>query len=131
MAMSFSTKNGKGVVIMTYANDKERGSLIAGLRDLADFLERRPGVPAPKWADLMVFPTGGTDSDMRREIDGIAALIGSGIDDQVPGYDHYTTSRSFGPVQYRAVAIPARNRTDRDVRMPNPEEALPLIDGEA
>jgi hypothetical protein len=116
---------------MTYANDKERSNLITGLRDLADFLEGRPEVPAPRWADLMVFPPAGTNSEMRQEIDDIAVLIGSGIDDQVPGYDHYTTSRSFGPVQYRAVAIPARNLTDRDARMPDPEETLPLIDGEA
>jgi hypothetical protein len=116
---------------MTYANDKERSNLITGLRDLVDFLEGRQEVPAPKWTDLMVFPPAGTDSEMRQEIDGIAALIGSGIDDQVSGYDHYTTSRSFGPVQYRAVAIPAQSLTDCGARMPDPEETLPLIDGEA
>jgi hypothetical protein len=82
MATSFSTKNGKGVVIMTYANDDERSSLITGLRDLADFLEGRQEVPAPRWADLMVFPPAGTDSEMQQEVDGIAALIGSGIDDR-------------------------------------------------
>jgi hypothetical protein len=116
---------------MTYANEEERNGLIAGLRDLADFLEGRQEVPAPRWADLMVFPSAGTESETRQEVDGIAALIGSGIDDQVPGYDHYTTSRSFGPVQYRAVAIHARSRTNRDARISNPANVLPLTDGEA
>jgi hypothetical protein len=117
---------------MTYANEQERSSLITGLRDLADFLEGRPETPAPKWAGLMVFPPARTDSEMRQEVDDIAALIGSGIDDQVPGYDHYATSRSFGPVQYRVVAIiPAQSRAGRTVGMPGPENDRPLIDAEA
>jgi len=32
---------------MTYANAKERSDLISGLRELADFLEQNPEVPAP------------------------------------------------------------------------------------
>jgi len=106
---------------MTYANEQERSDLIAGLRDLADFLEGRPQVPAPRWAGLMVFPSAAAESEMRLEVDGIAVLIGSGIDDQIPGFDHYATSRSFGPVQYRAVAIPPQSRTEND---------RALIDGE-
>ena len=47
-----------------YANDEERVRLIAGLRDLADFLDQNPDVPAPWGADVLVFPT--EASDMRR-----------------------------------------------------------------
>jgi hypothetical protein len=32
---------------MTYANAEERSDLISGLRELADFLEQNPEVPAP------------------------------------------------------------------------------------
>ena len=39
-----------------YANSEERAGLIAGLRDLAQFLDQNPDVPAPRWADLLVFP---------------------------------------------------------------------------
>ena len=36
----------------------------------------------------------------------IASLIGSGTR-TYSSHRHYATSRSFGPVEYRAVAIPA------------------------
>jgi hypothetical protein len=92
---------------MTYANPGERSELIAGLRELADFLESRLEIPAPRWTDVMVFPPASRDSEKTAEIDAIAALIGAAVDDQTADHGHYTTSRSFGPVQYRAVAIPA------------------------
>lgn len=91
---------------MTYANAAERQALISGLRDLAYFLERNPDVPAPGYADLLVFPPAGSDDEKRREIDVIASLIGSGTA-TVSSFCHYTTSRRFGRIEYRAVAIPA------------------------
>ena len=39
-----------------YANYEERAELIAGLRELAVFLDRNPQVPAPRFTDLFVFP---------------------------------------------------------------------------
>src|ERR1035441_7224115 len=91
---------------MTYANANERQALISGLRELASFLEGNPDVPAPACTDLLVFPPGTSDDEKRREIDVIASLIGSGTM-TVSSYRHYQTSRRFGPVEYRAVAIPA------------------------
>ena len=58
------------------------GSLIAGLRALARFLEDHPDVPAPRWADVMVFPPDRTDREAQREVDTIAALIGSEVNDE-------------------------------------------------
>ena len=55
-----------------------------------------------------------SDDGNRAEIDQIAARIGAPLDaDDLP-YGHYATSRFFGPVEYRAVAIlaPARARYD-------------------
>jgi len=95
---------------MTYANHPERNELIAGLRALADWLESRPEIPAPRWADVMVFPSTSTDSEMTAEVDEIATLIGADIKDQIADHGHYTTSRDFGPVQYRLVAILANAR---------------------
>ncbi len=63
-------------------------------------------MPAPASADLLVFPPFASDGENRREIDVIASLIGSGTKTS-SSYRHYATSRRFGPVEYRAVAIPA------------------------
>ncbi|MGH3403556.1 MAG: hypothetical protein ACRDRJ_13815 [Streptosporangiaceae bacterium] len=91
---------------MTYANATERQALIGGLRALADFLESNPEIPAPAYTDVLVFPPFASDADKRREIDVIASRIDSGTV-TYSSYRHYQTSRRFGPVQYRAVAIPA------------------------
>ncbi len=91
---------------MTYANATERQALISGLRELAGFLETNPDVPAPAYADILVFPPHDSDTENQIEIDIIASLIGSGT--EISRFRrHYTTSRRFGPVGYRAVAIPA------------------------
>lgn len=91
---------------MTYANADKRQALIGGLRDLAGFLEENPEVPAPEYADVLVFPPYASDAKNRGEIDVIASLIGSGTETS-SARRHYTTSRRFGLVEYRAVAIPA------------------------
>ena len=91
---------------MTYANATGRQALISGLRELAGFLEGNPDVPAPACTGLLVFPPGVSDDEKRREVDVIASLIGSGTE-TFSSYRHYQTSRRFGPVEYRAVAIPA------------------------
>ena len=92
-----------------YADTGQRARLIAGLRGLAVFLEANPDVPAPLYADVLVFPPDGSDADQRAEIDVIAARIGE-APETVCG--HYVTWRFFGPVQYRAVAIPRDNDAD-------------------
>jgi hypothetical protein len=91
---------------MTYANPVQRQELISGLRALADFLEGNPAVPAPSFTGILVFPPHADDAENRQEIDIIASRIGSEIEIS-PAHRHYVTSRRFGPVEYRAVAIPA------------------------
>jgi hypothetical protein len=91
---------------MTYASPIQRRQLITGLRVLADFLESNPEVPAPSFADVLVFPPFSSDAENRREIDVIAARIGSETHTSSK-HRHYIASRMFGPVEYRAVAIPA------------------------
>jgi hypothetical protein len=95
---------------MTYANSTERIDLISGLRALADFLERSPEIPAPRWADVMVFPSSSIDQENRQDVDYIAVLIGAGVDDETGHGGHYTASRKFGPVEYRAIAIPKERK---------------------
>jgi hypothetical protein len=90
----------------SYASNEKRAWLIAGLRDLAEFLDRNPTVPAPYRADMLVFPPVGSDAEMFAEIDAIAVLIGTTASDDDSPSGHYSAYRNFGPVQYRAVAIP-------------------------
>lgn len=93
-----------------YANSEERERLIAGLRELADFLAQNPQIPAPRYTDLLVFPARRTIAEMFAEIDVIAGQIGvTASRNDTPG-GHYIASRGFGPVQYRAVAIPSAAR---------------------
>jgi hypothetical protein len=97
-----------------YANDQDRVRLIAGLRDLAEFLDRNPQVPVPRYADLLVFPSRGTDAEMFAEVDAIAEQIGVTASQNDTPDRHYIASRYFGPVQYRAVTIPQAARNDRN-----------------
>jgi hypothetical protein len=90
---------------MNHHPDAEyRTRLVAGLRALAEFIENHPGVPIPWSADVMVFPSGGSDMERRAEIDAIASRIGT--EGRFTAGGHYSASLRFGPVEYRAVAIP-------------------------
>jgi hypothetical protein len=97
-----------------YANPHERDRLIGGLRALAAFLHDHPHVPAPRWADLLVFPPAGTDEEQRTEIDVIASRIGAQTSESPRG--HYSASVVFGPVTYRAVAIPEAPKVSDEER---------------
>ena len=97
-----------------FANAEERSRPIAGLRDLADFLDDNPQVPAPRRNDMLVFPTTASDAEMFAEIDAIAECIGTTASDAHSPAGHYSAVRDFGPVQYRAVAIPSTARDNKD-----------------
>src|ERR1700744_4465228 len=92
---------------MTYANSAERTALISGLRGPAEYLESSPEVPAPIYSDMLTFPPDDDWTGMRAEIDAIAARLG--VRARLTGGGHYVAARSFGPVEYRAVAIPPKN----------------------
>lgn len=95
-----------------YANTEQRGRLIAGLRRLAEFLESTPEAPAPQYADVLIFPPDGSDIQRRAEIDAIAMRIGTETQETIGG--HYVAVRRFGPIEYRAVAIPHDNDQNPD-----------------
>ena len=67
----------------------------------------------PRRADLLIFPPEASDAEMFAEIDTIAELIGSTASDTDSPRGHYSTVRSFGPVQYRAIAIPYSARNNK------------------
>lgn len=85
-----------------YANPNERGRLIDGFRALAEFLPHHSDVPAPRWADVLVFPHDGTDEEKRAEIDAIASRTGMETRESPGG--HYSACLVLGQVAYRAMA---------------------------
>lgn len=93
-----------------YANADERARFIAGLRELAAFLESRHDVPIAPDVTVYAFPPASAYQERRAEIDTIASRIGTQADETVPG--HYVASRFFGPVEYRAVAIDHEKERD-------------------
>jgi hypothetical protein len=96
--------------MVLYPSPEQRARFVAGLRAFAEFIESRPDVPVPWSADALVFPLGGSDTEKRAEIDAIAERIGA--ESHYTQGGHYTVSRRFGPVEYRAVAIPHDNDND-------------------
>jgi hypothetical protein len=97
-----------------YANSEERDRLIAGLHDLAEFLDQNPQIPAPRHTDLIVFPLAGSDTEMFTEIDAIAGRMNAAASSDDSPAGHYSAVRDFGPVQYRAVAIPHSARIQNE-----------------
>ncbi len=91
---------------MTYADSWERGALIKGLRALADYLEANPEVPAPVYETVYAFSPAAGWAEMTAGIDAVAAMLGTPA--YVSAGGHYGTVRYFGPVAYRAVAIPVK-----------------------
>jgi len=96
---------------MTHADSTQREMLISGLRGLADFLESDPEMPAASYPIVYTFPPKGDWALMCAEVDAIAARLGVTASETC---GHYVATRSFGPVSYRAVAIPQAARNDRD-----------------
>lgn len=93
---------------MTYANAEERDLFIAGLRDLATFIESNQDVPVPKYTTTVyVFPPNGSDPERRAEVDAAASLLFTEARTTLVG--HYEASRFFGPMEYKVVAIPREN----------------------
>jgi hypothetical protein len=92
-----------------HTNSEQRGRLIAGLRQLADFLGQNSDVPAPRYAEVIVFADRASNAEMFAEIDVIARQIGATASSAGSPAGHYSAARDFGSVRYRAVAIPARD----------------------
>jgi hypothetical protein len=89
---------------MAHAGPDERAALINGFRALADFLESNPDVPPPGHADIYAFPLDGECDRMHAEVDAVSELLGCQARETAGG-EHYSATRSFGPVEYQISAI--------------------------
>ena len=92
---------------MTYADSTERTDFINGLRGLADYLESNPEIPAPIYSTVYVFPSDGGWPGMCADIEATATRMDVPAHLTISG--HYVATRDFGPIEYRAVAIPPKN----------------------
>jgi hypothetical protein len=104
---------------MTGQPTTSRTQLIDGLRQLADYLDTHPAIPITRcrW-ELLNFPDhDGSDQAQRAEVDHVAALLNRIACDETADGGHYTAARSFGPVTYKFVHVPARRRAQRDAHM--------------
>ncbi|MCP9947324.1 DUF6197 family protein [Actinomadura madurae] len=81
----------------------KRAAMVAGLRELADFIEARTDLPVPNSTKFVHHPDG-TDEEERAEVDRIARILGAEPEASAGGH-HYLVTRRFGPVAFEAVAI--------------------------
>ncbi len=98
----------------------DRAALIAGLLDLACFLEAHPDVPVPPaWTSIntiTVLPPHDVDDDERRAfVDGFAAALGVEAADP-DNSGHYKATRKFGPIGYESFAISTAATARADAR---------------
>lgn len=83
-----------------------RHDFITGLRDLANYLARNPGVPVPAGGiDVTVHADSDEDGGLL-QVDHVARLMGVRVTDETAHGGHYTATRLFGPVGYTVVSIP-------------------------
>lgn len=79
----------------------ERAEVIAGYRELLDFLEDNPDLPLGDFSHVTTYARG---DGRAAEVDRIAAILGTQAGRLYASDRHHTASREFGPVTYSAVA---------------------------
>jgi hypothetical protein len=92
-----------------------RDEVIGQLRELADFLQSRPEIPVPLatlCASFSVFAAG-TDQEKFAQVDYVSTLLGTPVADDLASGGHYTTSVSFGDLEYEFIAV-AREPVERE-----------------
>ena len=96
-----------------------RSEYIAGLRELADYLEAHPAIPVPTVVPQVTVYTGtdthtGGDGVGRAIVDQAAATFGTGV--HVSSSGHCEATRKFGGLAYRILCIPDAAMAAHDAR---------------
>lgn len=89
-----------------------RQAFTASLRKLADYLDKHPAVPVPRYGANITVIVDDTDDGGRDQVRQIARVMHASV--QAPGHGNVSTSRGFGEVTYRAASI-APEVMDRQV----------------
>ena len=82
-----------------------RQAFITGLRDLADYLDRHPAVPVPKYGTEIYLCANSVDDGGCAQVNHFARQLGVTVENSLARNGHYEAARSFGPVGYRITAI--------------------------
>jgi hypothetical protein len=99
-----------------FASPEHRARFIAGLRELADYLDTHGDVPVPDYPHLLVHVDGGSDAEERQAVDAAARGLGTRAAESLPGSGHYKARRDFGPLKYEVLAISRACMADYDAR---------------
>ena len=78
----------------------ERAEFVAALRELADFYERNPDMPLPKYPGILVGIWAETDEEGIPAVQAAADLLGVEMHppgSPSPGQAHYRCTGRFGP----------------------------------
>ncbi len=103
-------------------NPTHRARLVAGLRELADFLESHPGLRCPYSIRAMAITTAEHEEDERAEVDHAGQLLNAPARDD----GHYTVERHFGPaVSYAVIHIPDQWRHEHHQRASYQDNIVP------
>ena len=104
------------------AAPEHRAAFIAGLLELACFLESHPDIPVQRYGQTITLHTGfelphdGTWVDEFRALKAFADAIGADVAESRPGSGHYYASRPFGPITFEACAISPAAHARHDAR---------------
>jgi hypothetical protein len=82
-----------------------RQAFITGLRALADYLDRYPAVPVPRYGTEIYLSAASTDDGGCAQVDLFARQLGITPPTAISYSGHYEAARQFGPVGYRMIAI--------------------------
>ncbi len=104
-------------------NPTHRARLVAGLRELADFLESHPGLRCPYAIRAIAITTAEHEQDERAEVDHAGQLLNAPVRNDT----HYTVERHFGPVSYAVIHIPDHWRHERDQRTSYQDNIIPDV----
>jgi hypothetical protein len=94
----------EGIIPRYEVEDRQaRARCVAGLRELAGFLEGRAEIPVPTDKCISIF-VDGTPAEKRAQVDYAGRLLGEPVRDDTADGGHYSVSRSFGPFEYEVIA---------------------------
>jgi hypothetical protein len=82
-------------------NADNRVEFTAALRELADFLDAHPAVPAPAYPSLTIHADGETEAERADHVRQLADALGASVTESATSYRAELT---FGPLTFSAYA---------------------------
>ena len=82
-----------------------RKAYITALHELAGYLTANPAIPVPRYGTTASVHADSADHGGREQVDRIAALLGTPVEDTLASTGYYQVKRFFGPIEYVAYAV--------------------------